>query len=114
MYYLKGEEEVVSAVREIFEKSSPVYISTVTEIELFGFHDLTDIEAGHIDEFLKIVSIIPLDSRIARLAGFLRRTHRLKLADSAIAATALFTGTKLLTRNTRDFKNVFNLAVQRI
>ena len=40
--------------------------------------------------------------------------HRLKLADSAIAATALFTGTKLLTRNTRDFKNVFNLAVQRI
>ena len=38
---------------------------------------------------MNTLAIIPLDSRIARIAGSLRRLYGLKTADSAIAATAL-------------------------
>ena len=63
---------------------------------------------------LEAVSVIPLDSRIARAAGALRRLYRIGIADSAIAATALFTGSAVLTRNARDFEKVPNLPVVRI
>ncbi|MBI4032478.1 PIN domain-containing protein, partial [Candidatus Berkelbacteria bacterium] len=56
----------------------------------------------------------PVDSKIAPVAAFIRRTHRLKLADSIIAATALFTGTTLITRNTQDFRKVHRLKLKKI
>jgi hypothetical protein len=37
--------------------------------------------------------VVPLDSRIARYAGYLRRLHRFKTPDSAIATTAIRTKT---------------------
>ena len=92
----------------------PLYISAVTEIELFGFPTLSDQEAEQIDALLRTVAVIPVDSRIARTAGLIRRSYRVNIADSVIAATALFTGTTLLTRNTRDFRNIPNLSVRRI
>ncbi|MFY9463180.1 MAG: type II toxin-antitoxin system VapC family toxin, partial [Candidatus Sungiibacteriota bacterium] len=99
IYYLDRDSRVLPIVHEIFEQNSPVYVSAISEIELFGFSRLTDEEAVEIDGILRTVSLIPLDSRIARLATALRRNHGLKVADSAIAATALYTGSALLTRN---------------
>lgn len=114
IYYLKDDPDAVEILREILEKNTPLYISALTEIELFGFPDLTSREANRIEELLNSVSVIPVDSRVARIAGSLRREHRLKISDSAIAATALFTGTTVLTRNIRDFKRVPYLSVGRI
>ena len=34
--------------------------------------------------------------------------------DSIIAATAMFTGITLLTRNTRDFRKISNLGIRKI
>ena len=59
-------------------------------------------------------AIIPLDSRIARIAGSLRRQYNIKTADSIVAATALFTGTTLITRNIRDFQKIPNLLLRKI
>ena len=112
--YLKDDPEVVSALREIFLQDTPLYISAVTEIELFGFPTLNDQEAEQIEALLRTVAIIPVDSRIARTAGLIRRTYRVNIADSVIAATALFTGTTLLTRNTRDFRKIPNLSLRQI
>jgi predicted nucleic acid-binding protein len=64
---------------------------------------------------LSTVRIIPLISRIARIAGDLRRLYpRLKTADGAIAATALFTNCTLVTRNARDFKRIEGLRFLKI
>jgi predicted nucleic acid-binding protein len=81
-----------------------VYVSTITEVELFGYPDLSESEATTINSLLQTVSVIPLESQIARAAGYIRRAYQLKTPDSVIAATALFTGSTLLTRNVRDFK----------
>ncbi len=89
-------------------------MATVTEIELFSYADLTLEENDRIEKLLGAFEIVPLDSNIARIAGKLRREQRTKLPDSVIAATALFTGATLVTRNVRDFKRVPNLLVERI
>src|SRR5262245_27568208 len=64
--------------------------------------------------FAVTVSIIAVDSRIARLAALARKSDALKVPDSVIAATAMFTGSTLITRNTRDFRRVQNLSVLKI
>jgi len=42
IYYLKDDPEAVPALRKIFSEDTPLYISTITEPELFGFPALTD------------------------------------------------------------------------
>ena len=114
IYYLKDDPDAVAVLTDIFSQDTPLYISAVTEIELFGFPMLSDQEAEQIEALLRTVAVIPVDSRIARTAGLIRRTYRVNIADSVIAATALFTGTTLLTRNIRDFRKIPNLSVRQI
>lgn len=111
IYFLRGDEVAITFFQDIFQKDVPIYISAMTEIELFSFQPLSQKEVESIEEVLKTVVTISVDSRLARLAGFLRRQHRLKIPDSVIAATALLTGSTLITRNIRDFKHVLNLSV---
>jgi len=101
-----------SFITKAYWGTSLLYISTITELELFSFSDLSIDEEFKINRLLQTVAILPLSSRIARTAGHLRSIHRMGVADSAIAATALFTGSVLLTRNTRDFKRVTTLRTQ--
>lgn len=114
IYFLKDEISVVSLLKGIFLQNVPLYISAITEIELYGFPKLTDTEAEQIEEILRTVAVIPVDSRIARIAGQIRRFYKLNIADSTIAATAMFTGTTLLTRNTYDFKKIPNISLHKI
>ena len=114
LYYLKDDVGAVSVLRDVFAENVPIYVSAVTELELFAYSDLTAEEESLIEELLATISVIPVDSRIARLAAFVRRSYRLKVPDSVIAATAMFTGSKLLTRNTRDFRKIPNFIVLKI
>ncbi len=114
IYYLKGDKDVSNKIEEILTTNPSIYISTVTEVELFGFPKITEIEAYQIEKILETVSIIPLDSRIARMAARIRQLYKLKTADSVIAATALFTGSVLITRNVKDFSKVTDLQIQSI
>lgn len=114
IYYLNRDKDAVQLLEEVITKRLPFYLSTVSEIELFSFPDLSDAEMTGIEEILQSISIISLDSRIARDAGQIRRSFKLSLADSAIAATALFMGTTLVTRNFRDFQKVTGLNVLKI
>jgi predicted nucleic acid-binding protein len=114
IYYVKDEGSVVTVIEDIYTKNTPVYLSVITEAELFGFPQLSDEEAERIEKFLHTVSIIPMDSQIVRLTGTIRKMYHLKIADSVIAATALFTNAVLLTRNVDDFKKVPGLHLQEI
>jgi toxin FitB len=93
----------------------PIYISTLTEIELFSHASMTEEEETRLEAFLEAVQILPLTSQIARIAGDLRRLHpSLKAFDSGIAATALFTHSTLITRNIRDFQDIDGLSLMAI
>jgi len=115
IYAVKADERAIPILRDILARPDvPVYVSTITEIELFSFPQLSEEEARLIENFLGRVSLIPVDSQIARIAGTLRGAYRIKLPDSAIAATALFTSSTLLTRNVADFEKVPQLLTQAI
>lgn len=111
IYHLHGDPSVRRFMNEIARTTTLPYISVVTITELFKYPKLSAEEEFEIEKLLPIFSIIPLDSQVARRAGELGRFYNLKLADSIIAATALFTGSILLTRNARDFRRVPSLAL---
>jgi predicted nucleic acid-binding protein len=50
-----------------------------------------------------LFEIIPLEAAIAETAVQIRRSHRLRLPDAIIWATAQVHEATLVTRNTRDF-----------
>lgn len=112
IYYLDRDENVWAVVRGIVGQNAVVYVSAMSEIELFGFPKLSEEEMLEIDGVLRTMSVVPVDSQIARLAGEIRRSYGLKVPDSAVAATALYTGSTLLTRNVRDFKKIPLLRLQ--
>ena len=106
IYYLEGEHGVGDFLEELLAQNSATYISVMTELELFSHALLTADDMHTIERIISSLTIIPLDSRVARTAAALRRQHHIKSADSAIAATALLTGTTLVTRNISDFKTI--------
>jgi predicted nucleic acid-binding protein len=88
--------------------------SAITELELFAFSNLTAVEQALIEDVLSTISVIPVDSHIARIAASIRREHRVKVPDSIIAATAVFTGSTLVTRNSRDFRKIARLSLRKV
>ena len=73
IYYLKDEAKAVAQFRDVLLRDVPLYISAITEIELFGFSEISRAEILKIESILSTLAIIPIDSRIARIAGELRR-----------------------------------------
>jgi predicted nucleic acid-binding protein len=115
IYYLVNDPAVAPFLQSILDDPTiPVYVSTITEAELFSHANFSDEEATAIDAILQSVSLVPLVSNIARAAGRIRGTYRVPLADSIIATTTLFTGSTLITRNVRDFKKIPQLSLRRI
>ena len=114
VYYLGEEESAVEALTPIIASTSPVYLSTISELELLSLSSLNFQDFHEIGKLIRRLVTVPLDSRIARIASAIRRRVKLKTPDAAIAATAIATGTTLITRNVKDFEKVPNLSIQAV
>lgn len=114
IYYLNQDIGVVKKVDEIVSTNAIIYFSTISEAEILSFSGLQAEDFVKIDNNLSTLNIVNVDSRVARIAGFLRRNIKIKIADSIIAATALATQSILLTRNTKDFEKVPGLKIEKI
>ena len=113
IYYLGRDGHAVRLLDEIFDQRAPLYVSTITVVELFS-RPLSNPEKDGIEELLDSLFVIPVDMELALSAGEIRRQHRLKTPDSVIAATALHTHTTLVTRNIQDFQKVDALPLCKI
>ncbi len=91
IYHLNGQ--LASALE------GDLCVSILTEIELLGYHGLTDLTEFPIRQFLKLVRCVEIDSEVKRMAISLRRNSKLRLADAVIAATAMVTGGELITND---------------
>jgi|YNPBryulayer2012_1023412.scaffolds.fasta_scaffold00356_16 predicted nucleic acid-binding protein len=68
------------------------------------FIGLERAEKNEVGDFLESrFEIVPLNLLVAEQAIELRRTHRLRLPDAVILATADVNDAVLVTRNTKDF-----------
>jgi predicted nucleic acid-binding protein len=86
-------------------------ISVITRIELLGWHQITADEVSNITSFIGDATIYSLTERIVVRTIALRQTHKIKLPDAVIAATAFIHNLTLLTRNTSDFKQIPGLPI---
>ena len=114
IYYFNGEAPILAFLRAQIAQGAPLFVSTVTEHELYSYPHLMPLEAARIDTLLTTLTVIDVDSRIAQLSGQLRAAYGIKALDSMIAATALMTGTTLATRNVRDFHRISNLDIREL
>jgi len=74
-----------------------IFISDITEIELLGYHRLSDDEHVVLSDFIATLTVIPVNSVIKQKAIALRRKFAIKTPDAIIAATALQLGYFLVT-----------------
>lgn len=113
IYYLRGESQVIERIEILLQKKS-VMISCIVEAELLSWPELNPLDQEIITNAIATIPIIPVDSEIARLAADLRRMYRIHLLDGLIAATAIRTNAILITRNTKDFKKITELKIEKI
>lgn len=113
--YLAGEQEVIETLSRFRQEGKILLLPTVVEAEVLSFSNWKKEECLATELFLEEnFTSIPFDRHIAKIAAEIRRETKLKFPDAAIAATALFTNTPLITRNIRDFKKVAGLSLLRI
>ena len=91
----------VPEARTEFQRYTEKAISIITWMEVMAGAD-GDLEAPT-RHFLNSFDVVPVDEQIAERAVGLRRSHRIKLPDAIIWATAQVHAMLLVTRNTRDF-----------
>ncbi len=110
--YIAGEALVIVELSQWRQEGRPLFLPTIAEAEVLGFPNFTPSERERTARFLAAHFIsISCDRAVAHRAAHLRATLPIKLPDAIIAATALLTGTPLVTRNVRDFNNVPGLEI---
>jgi predicted nucleic acid-binding protein len=95
--YLNAVPEARAELQRYTEKA----VSIVTWMEVMVGAD-QDLEAAT-RSFLRGFDIVAVDEQVAERAVSLRRSHRIKLPDAVIWATAQVHAMLLVTRNTKDF-----------
>lgn len=78
-------------------------VSVITQIEVFGYHKLDNIDKLLLEQIFQILPLIPLTPPITQEAIRLRQTRKMTLGDAIIGATALVLGIPLATHNIKDF-----------
>jgi predicted nucleic acid-binding protein len=104
--HLRGTPAAVELLLRLVDEEEPVLASEIVRFELLGGARADELDA--LEQFLSVLSWIPVDEGIARTAGTLAQQHRgahsgIDDADYLIAATSLLLDAELLTTNVRHF-----------
>ncbi len=103
--YLRGDQQAAE-VLERERAAAALHASEITRLEVLA--GMQPAEEGGTRLLLSTIIWHPVDTEVAEEAGVLGRKwlpshHSIDSADLAIAATAIRTGSRLLTRNVRHF-----------
>ena len=88
-------------------------ISIITEMELLSYPMLSDEDINWLHRFIGAVEVIGLTKEVKELAIELRRSHRLRLPDAIVAASALVYDAVLLS-NDQQLSRVSGLKLQSV
>jgi predicted nucleic acid-binding protein len=91
-------------IRNVLEDRH-IWVSSITEIELLCYRELTDDEDKLIRDFLGECSIVDLIKPVREIAINVRKEHNLKIPDAIIAATSIHLNFPLFTLDS-DFKKI--------
>jgi predicted nucleic acid-binding protein len=103
LYVLNGDETLAG-----FLYQKELYISIITEMELFSYKSITIKEEQAIANFLDEFVIINLDNKIKLNAINVKRSSNMKLPDSIIAGTSIALKLPLVASD-KQFKTIGDL-----
>jgi predicted nucleic acid-binding protein len=111
IYYLNGviPADHYDKVSDIFRDS--FNISTISKIEVLGWHRITDTNQLRIQRFLNQANVIYLNDEIEEKTIEIKQKVKMDTPDAIVAATALVYQLTLVTRNEKDFKKVEGLSL---
>ena len=94
-------------------KERGLLISVINLVEIYSGKEIKNTKKRKIiDQFLSEFKIIPLDEDLAKLAGEIRLNYHLPFADAIAAATTIYTGSILATRNIKHFSKIKSLKLK--
>jgi predicted nucleic acid-binding protein len=103
IYLLDGNKEVAEYI-----DGKQVWISAITELELFGKKSLNKPEINEINHLINNCIIADINAEIKQITKELLQGSSVKLPDAIIAATSFYLDLPLFTSDT-DFKNISGL-----
>jgi predicted nucleic acid-binding protein len=92
IYLLKNNANVVDFLTE-----KQVFISSVTELELYGKPNLNATELSIIDVLVESCFVIDLIQPVKQVVKTIKQHYKIKLPDAIIAATAIYMDIPLVT-----------------
>lgn len=105
IHLLHNNEVVVD-----FLTDKAVYISAITELELFGKQDMSQSEDTIIEELVEACFVFDLLTPVKQIVKNIRRKYKMKLPDAIIAATAIYLDLPLVTFDS-DFSKIEELTL---
>lgn len=81
----------------ILRDGNLIYISFITEIELYAYHSNNPNANKALDAFMASVEIIELDHSIKHQTINIRKLYKLKIPDAIIVASALTLNMQLIS-----------------
>lgn len=112
IYYAAGDKKIINFMEK--NRSAIFYLPSIVITEFLSYPLIDEEAVIKFRAFVYQTNVINLDIRLAELAAGLKRKYNLKIADAIVAATAIITGSKLVTRNVRDFKKVKEVQIFKI
>ncbi len=86
-------------------------ISIITCIELFASKDIPKEEYTLLEKFVSVSIVHLVSLYLIQNTISIRQNNKFKLPDAIIAATCLTYNLILISRNTKDFKNIEGLEI---
>jgi predicted nucleic acid-binding protein len=100
IYLLDGNRDVAR-----FLDGKQIYLSVITELELFGKQNLSTQDNEVIEALLGGCFTIDINQEVKRIYREIKQHYAVKLPDAVIAATAIYLDLPLMTFDT-GFKNI--------
>ena len=88
-----------------------INVSVITKIEVLSFDPNKDDNYPILVDFFDAANIFDLTDEIVNTTIHIRQKQKIKLPDAIIASTALVNGLILVSRNTKDFKDITHIEI---
>ena len=85
LYLLAGDKTI-----QEFLEGKEGYISIISELELIGYHEISEKELNKIKTFLEDCIVVEINDELKSIYSSLRKKYKLKLGDAVVAATAIY------------------------
>ena len=109
IYSLDDISEINNFYSKVITIEDLIFFSFISEIEVLSFNKITNLEEETVINLLNSFSKIGINKEIEKITISIRKKKIIKIPDAIIAASAIYTNSTLVTRNTKDFNNIVGL-----